>query len=752
MNKLAITAFSFLFISMSIIGQETQKNTKIGHTDQNKFRQLKDVLPTPNSRRTASGAPGYEYTQQKVDYVMNIRIDENTNRLFGDESITYKNNSKDYLEYLWVQLDQNMRAPDSKTPLAKSESLSSSFEGPETFTKNNLKKPSDFGFKIEEVKNNDGSSLPYMINRTMMRINLPEPLAPGNSFQFNIKWNYLINNSVKDGGRSGFELFPDGNKNYTIAQFFPRLAVYDNVEGWQNMQFWGRSEWALEFGDYDVKITVPSDHILDATGELQNENKVLTREQRKRFEKARTSFEEPIFIVNQEEAEKAEKGSSNKTKTWHFNAKNVRDFAFASSRKYIWDAMAVNINGKTVMAISLYPKEGNPLWEEHSTRVVANTLEEYSKMTFDYPYSKAISVHADRQGMEYPMICFNYGRPNPDGTYSERTKRGMIGVITHEVGHNFFPMIVNSDERQWTWMDEGINSFVEILAELDYDPNFYTGNLPKDIVRYMSIDQNNLSPIMSQGDYVKNFGPNAYTKPAAGLYMLRQTIMGPELFDYAFRTYSQRWMFKHPSPADFFRTMEDASAMDLDWFWRGWFFTTDYNDIGLKDVKKYNLTDQPTQEARDLAKRYNMNLEDYKGKLVFFEEEKEGVSVEAKNALDIDVIKDYMASMNEEEKNSLKEAPNFFYEVSFEKPGGLVMPIIVELEYADGTKERQTFPAQIWRYNDKEVSKVFRTTQEIKKITIDPDLETADIDTSNNSWPKKDNSKFDKFKKFKIKG
>ena len=421
MNKLAITAFSFLLISMSIIGQETQKNTKIGHTDQNKFRQLKDLLPTPNSRRTASGAPGYEYTQQKVDYVMNIRIDENTNRLFGDESITYKNNSKDYLEYLWVQLDQNMRAPDSKTPLAKSESLSSSFERPDAFTKNNLKKPSDFGFKIEEVKNIDGSSLSYMINRTMMRINLPKPLAPGTSFQFKIKWNYLINNSVKDGGRSGFELFPDGNKNYTIAQFFPRLAVYDNVEGWQNMQFWGRSEWALEFGDYDVKITVPSDHILDATGDLQNENKVLTREQRKRFEKARTSFEEPIFIVTQEEAEKAEKESSNKTKTWHFNAKNVRDFAFASSRKYIWDAMAVNINGKTVMAISLYPKEGNPLWEEHSTRVVANTLEEYSKMTFDYPYSKAISVHADRQGMEYPMICFNYGRPNPDGRSEEHT-------------------------------------------------------------------------------------------------------------------------------------------------------------------------------------------------------------------------------------------------------------------------------------------------------------------------------------------
>jgi hypothetical protein len=753
MKKIVSITFSLIFIISATLAQNSGKKEIKGHTDQNKFRQLKDVLPTPNNRRTASGAPGYEYTQQKVDYKMDIVLDEEANRIFGNESITYKNNSKDYLEYLWVQLDQNMRAPDSKTPLANSEKLGNNpYNGPKTFTKNNILKPADFGFKIEEVKNINGNPISYTVNRTMMRINLPQPLSPGGVFEFNIKWNYLINNSVTDGGRSGFELFDDGNKNYTIAQFFPRLAVYDNVEGWQNMQFWGRSEWALEFGDYDVKITVPADHIVDATGELLNEKKVLTKEQQKRFEKARTSFNNPVFIVTQDEAELAEKERSNKTKTWHFNAKNVRDFAFASSRKYIWDAMAVNINGKTVMAVSLYPKEGNPLWEEHSTRVVANTLEEYSKMTFDYPYSKAISVHADRQGMEYPMICFNYGRPNPDGTYSERTKRGMIGVITHEVGHNFFPMIVNSDERQWTWMDEGINSFVEILAELDYDPNFYTGNLPKDIVGYMSINQNNLSPIMSQGDYVKNFGPNAYTKPAAGLYMLRQTIMGPELFDYAFRTYSKRWMFKHPSPADFFRTMEDASAMDLDWFWRGWFYTTDYNDIALKEVKKFILTDQPTEEAKKMAKRYNMDLADFDGKLVYFKKEEKGsVASNALIASEIPVIKNHLALMTEDEKKSLKDIPNYFYEVTFEKPGGLVMPIIVELEYEDGTKDRHKFPAQIWRYNDKMVSKVFKTVKEIKKITIDPDLETADIDTSNNSWPKKDNSKFDKFRK-KLKG
>ncbi len=737
MRKIVSFVLFTIISATTTVGQSTSKNPQKGHTDQNKFRQLKDVLPTPNSQRNASGAPGYEYTQQKVDYVMDIVLDEKSDRIYGNETITYHNNSNDYLEYLWVQLDQNMRAPDSKTPLAQSQDTRP-FIFTSKYKDDYLSDGKDFGFKIQAVKKADGSTLSHTINSTMMRINLPEPLAPSKSYQFSIQWNYLINNSVIDGGRSGFESFPDGNKNYTIAQFFPRLAVYNNVEGWQNMQFWGRSEWALEFGDYDVRITVPADHVLEATGELQNPKNVLSKEQRKRFEQARTSFTDPVFIVTQEEAETTEKNRSNKTKTWHFNAKNVRDFAWASSRKYIWDAMAVNINGKTVMAISLYPKEGNPLWEEHSTRVVANTLEEYSKMTFDYPYSKAISVHADRQGMEYPMICFNYGRPNPDGTYSERTKRGMIGVITHEVGHNFFPMIVNSDERQWTWMDEGINSFVEILAELDYDPNFFTGNLPRDIVRYMSIDQENLSPIMSQGDYVKNFGPNAYTKPAAGLYMLRQTIMGPELFDYAFRTYAQRWMFKHPTPADFFRTMEDASAMDLDWFWRGWFYTTDYNDVGIKEVKPLYLTDKPNERTQQLMEQYPEYFNSQEP-LVFTTDKKE-------DAVNPESLTDYIANLSEEEKMLLKDAPNYMYQVTFEKPGGLVLPLIVEMTYADGTKERQTFPAQIWMKNDEEAKRVFATTKEVINFTVDPDLETADIDMSNNSWPKKEESKFDTFK------
>ena len=728
MKKISLLVFSLFFVVVASFAQDKQeaKKTQQGHTDQNKFRQMKDVLATPNDQHTASGAPGHQYTQQKVDYMMNIRLEESTNKIYGDENITYYNNSKDNLEYLWLQLDQNMRADDSKTPLVSS-NAAAAFLTPDTFKSSFMKEGKGFGFKIEKVES-DGKPLSHFINSTMMRINLPKALAPGESFKFSIKWNYLINDINKDGGRSGLESFPDGNNNYTIAQFFPRLCVYDNVQGWQNMQFWGRSEFALEFGDYEVNLTVPADHIVDATGVLQNEKDVLSKEQHNRWEKARKSFKDPVLIVTQQEAEIAEKGRATTSKTWKFKAEQVRDFAFATSRKYIWDAMATNINGKTVMAVSLYPKEGNPLWEEHSTRAVAHTLVEYSKLTFDYPYPKAISVHSERQGMEYPMICFNFGRPEADGTYSDRTKKGMLGVIIHEVGHNFFPMIVNSDERQWTWMDEGLNSFVEILAELTYDPELFATNPTNEITRYMGGDQSNISPIMSQGDYVKQFGPNAYSKPAAGLYMLRQTIMGPELFDHAFRTYAQRWMFKHPTPEDFFRTMEDASSMDLDWFFRGWFYTTDVTDIGIKEVKPLYLTDKPSERVAKLKEQYKQYFEGM-GDLVYITDNKEEANAKAMDTY-----------------ANGKEVPSFIYEVEFEKQGGLVMPLIIELTYADGSKEKQTFPAQIWIKDDTSVKRVFAASREITNITVDPDLETADVDTSNNSWPKKDADKFDQFK------
>jgi hypothetical protein len=497
-----------------------------------------------------------------------------------------------------------------------------------------------------------------------------------------------------------------------------------------------------------VNITVPADHIIEATGELTNRAEVFTPTQLQRYALAQKTFDKPVVIVTQEEATAAEKGFSDKKKTWKFSAKNVRDFGIASSRKFIFDAMAVKLSTKTVMATSVYPKEANPLWGETSTRTVAHTLKSYSSHTFDYPYPKAVSVSAEDQGMEYPMICWNFGRPDENGVTSEQVKNGMIGVVVHEVGHNFFPMIVNSDERQWTWMDEGLNSFMEYMAEQELGTNFPSRRGPaKNIVPYMSGDQKFLEPIMSNSESIYQFGNNAYGKPATGLNILRETIMGRELFDHAFKVYANRWKFKHPTPEDFFRTMEDASAVDLDWFIRGWFYSTDFVDIGLEDVKQYYVSETATSDLKDVKVRKGRFGLD-KGPFVYLVSgENTELNPKDKKALkieDVKLLSDYVdQNLSADEKANLK-APNYFYEVTFNKPGGMIMPILVELTYEDDTTESFKYPAQIWRKNNDTARKVFATQKAVKKIQIDPKLETADIDVTNNTWPKQEvKSKFE---------
>ena len=751
-----------LFFSNFAIAQEVESEAPVsGHSNENKFRQLYEEFSTPNMYRAASGAPGNAYYQQRADYDMKIELDDKNQKLYGQETITYFNNSPDDLEYLWVQLDQNVRKKDSPS-LERNGSGVQPYDYPSSFVNNYLNDPFDGGFNIEYVRDHKGNPMSYVINQTMMRVNLSRPLKSGSKISFSIKWWYNINDHVNGRGRSGYEFFPkDGNRAYVIAQFFPRMAVYNDVEGWQNHQFWGNGEFALPFGNYNVEITVPSDHILDATGKLQNRKEVFSQTMLNRYEKAKKSYDKPVLIVTQEEAEAAEKNFSNQKKTWEFYAENVRDFGFATSRKFIWDMMAVKIGNSDVMAVSMYPKEGNPLWEEWSTLAVAGALKTYSKHTFDYPYHKAISVHAKNQGMEYPMICWNYGRPNEDGTYSDRVKFGMISVIIHEVGHNFFPMIVNSDERQWGWMDEGLDTFGQYLAEQEFGkthPKAIEGldkypsrrGEPSKIVPYMSGDQSFISPIMSNPENVYQLGPNAYGKPATALNILRETVMGKELFDHAFKTYSQRWMFKHPTPEDFFRTMEDASAVDLDWFWRGWFYTTDFVDIGVKEVKKYYVSPKPNKELRTIMENRGLTEADLPPLVYMVEEGSEDYDESLKEGDLIEnstTLKEYvMDNLSLEERSQLK-TPKYFYEVVFDKPGGLVMPLIVEYSYADGTNELVKYPVQVWRKNDAEVKKVIATDKEIVGITVDPNQETADIDTSNNSWPKKiAKSDFDSFK------
>ena len=735
-----------LFVAPELTGQQELQDIP-SRENTNKFRQLGQELPTPNVYRTASGAPGHEYWQQQVDYNISVTLDDTRQRIDGEERILYKNNSPDELRYLWLQLDQNVRALDSDSYKIRESRIQnrSSFDAIA-----GLEPSFDGGFKIQYVGDESGKPLSYSINNTMMRIDLPTPLKPGGTFVFDVAWWYNINDRMKDGGRSGYEYFEEeDNYLYTIAQFYPRLVVYMDNEGWQNKQFLGSGEFTLNFGDYHVEITVPEDHIVASTGVLKNEKAVLTAEQRKRFQLARKTYDQPVMIVTEEEAREAEQGKKSGMKTWVFDAKNVRDFGWASSRKFIWDAMAVKVGNSSPLAMSFYPKEGNPLWEQYSTKAVAQTLKTYSRFTVDYPYPVAISVHTKWIGMEYPMICFNGGRPEPDGTYTERTKIGMISVIIHEVGHNFFPMIINSDERQWTWMDEGLNTFVQYLTEKEFDRNYPTRRgSARDIRNYMGGDKSRISPIMTNSESIYQFGNNAYGKPATALNILRETVMGRELFDYAFKEYSRRWAFKHQSPADFFRTMEDASGVDLDWFWRGWFYTTDHVDIALDEVKWFQIdTQDPDVESafdreaeanepedisliRDASFIPTSYLEADPTLHDFY------TTTDPFMVLELDKVEyqERMDQLTEEERAMLTSGKNF-YEITFRNEGGLVMPLILEFQYESGEKEIRRIPAEIWKMSEPTVTKVFVTPEPAIQITLDPLLETADVDMTDNYWP-----------------
>lgn len=749
MKKLQSLLFVFFFLpSLVLSAQEPVTNQKESQENHlNKFRKITSEFATPNQYRTASGAPGPAYYQNEADYQMDIELDDKNQRLTGRETITYHNNSPDDLEFLWVQLDQNLRADDAPANLKDGSGMPPVMPSG-AFVANYMDQSYEGGFNITEVSK-DGEVLAHYINNTMMRVDLPEPLQSGESMSFEIGWWYNINNYIIDGGRSGYEYFEkDDNYLYVMAQFFPRMAVYNDVEGWQTRQFWGDAEWALPFGIYEVNITVPADHVLEATGDLQNRKQVYSRKMMNRFEEAQKSYDKPVVIVTQEEAEEAEKGSSNRTKTWKFKTQRVRDFAFSTSRKFILDMMAVKVGSKDVMAVSLYPKEGNPLWEEFSTKTVAHTLKSFSDKTFEYPYSKAVSVHADRQGMEYPMICWNHGRPEADGSYSDAVKFGMISVIIHEIGHNFFPMVVNSDEREWGWMDEGLNSFLQYHAEQEFGKKYpeVIGSLdaypsrrgkPASVARYMGGDPQFISPIMSNPEHIFQLGNNAYGKPAAGLSILRETILGPEAFDFAFKTYAKRWMFKHPTPEDFFRTMEDASGVELDWFWRGWFYSIDYVDIGIKEVKRLYLTDNPTQEGKALLERFNIADPSTISALFVVEQGSEELTKDMKTtnlSQEVPTLAEFLDQNFDANERAAMNSPKYFYQVTFERPGKMMMPILVEYTFRDGSTKRETYPVQIWRKKAREVTRVIATDKEISKIVIDPELQTADSNVNNNTW------------------
>lgn len=770
-EKMKLKVLGLLFCSAVVSAQNIQNNPGSNHG--NKFEQLGTILPTPNVYRTASGSPGQAYWQQRADYDIEAYLDEDKRNLKGSETINYYNNSPDDLDYLWLQLDENQQSSVKNADYPSSSTL------PKRTVLENLKaselpvSDNGYGVNLEKVTDASGNPLKYVVNKTMMRIDLPKALKKGEKFVFKVNWNYNIPNRIEMGGRGGYESFPeDGNDLYTMTQWFPRMCVYSDFHGWQNHQFTGRGEFALVFGNYKVKMNVPADHIVGGTGECKNYEQVLTSEQLARYRKAE-SANEPVEIVTLDEAKKAEKNHSKQRKTWIFEANDVRDFAWTSSRKFIWDGMRVTIpeNNNKVMAMSFYGKEAYGLYRKFSTKAVAHTIKTYSEFTIPYPYPVAQSVEA-ANGMEYPMICFNYGRTEKDGTYSEAIKNGMLGVIIHEVGHNFFPMIINSDERQWSWMDEGLNTFVEYLTEEKWDNKFPSKRGPAwTIVDYMKLPKDELEPIMSNSENIARFGPNAYSKPATGLNILRETIMGRELFDKAFKTYAKRWAFRHPEPADFFRTMEDASGEDLDWFWRGWFYGTDPVDISLDKVTiatpdfdavpksetvKYTVEKPVLNEFEDVSKIRNREDKNIKFYADADKDVQDFYYRYDRGQEKVDTSKEYSittGNLEKVDKKDIKKENNVTaYQIDFSNKGGLVMPIILEFTFEDGSKATDKISVQIWRHNEQKASKTYIFDKKLKSVQLDPMRETADIDTSNNFWTASSSSETpSKFQVFKQK-
>ncbi|MDE0866711.1 MAG: M1 family metallopeptidase [Rubripirellula sp.] len=750
-NPLRLTLLiSALFLTLTVGPTESQgqhlPNSK--HSDElDRFFQIESWLPTPNAQRTASGAPGPEYWQQRADYDIDITLDDQTQRLSGIARIKYHNQSPHTLRYIWVQLDQNRFTPDSDSAVTTSaQSLSPriSFNGLNSILARSV---FEGGYKIESVTNEKNKPVTYSIIKTMMRIDLDQPLTPGMSTDFEIRYSYNIVDAKVIRARGGYEYFEeDKNYIYEIAQWFPRVVSYTDYKGWQHKQFLGRGEFTLELGDYVVRITTPGDMIVAATGELQNAKEVLDPQWIKRLKEAE-SAKVPQFIVTPEEAKQNQASKSKQTKTWIFSAKNVRDFAFAASRKFIWDAMGVDVGGETVLAMSYYPNEAEPLWSQYSTESIAHTLEVYGRYSFEYPYPVAISVNGPVYGMEYPMLCFNGPRPEKDGTYSKATKYGLISVVIHEVGHNFFPMIVNSDERQWTWMDEGLNTFLQYLAEQEWEEDYPSRRgEPRQIVPYMR--GGNQRPIMTGSEEILQFGPNAYSKPATALNILRETILGRELFDFAFKEYARRWKFKRPTPSDFFRTMEDASGIDLDWFWRGWFFSTDHVDLAIDGVKLYVIDSGDPDEGAERKRKDRDEIEptisveknqdlkrriDWQPGLKDFYNSSDYDELAVEESARKSYLK-FLEGLDDKQKSLLKRTTNF-YEVTFSNVGGLVMPIIVRIHYVDNSNKLVRIPAEIWRSNSQKVRKLLVSDKEIVRLELDPKGETADTEVSNNHWP-----------------
>lgn len=715
------------------------------------FRQLEEILPTPNDARTASGAPGRAYWQQQADHDIAVTISADASTATGTERITYHNRSPDDLRYLWLQLDQNRFDWNSRGELSTPAPDFAQNQGMRWLDGVVRKQSWSGGYSITRVALADGAALPFTIVDTMMRVDLPTELVSGESLAFDVAWTFPIVDVRVGHERSNSEFLEADNAPIVeMAQFFPRMAAYTDVNGWQHKAFLGRGEFTTEFGDFTLAVTVPDNWTVVATGELTNAKDVLTTTQQARYAEAKLS-ERPIMITNAAEAAVLRAQKSSATKTWRFDAKQVRDCAFAASPAYLWDGARAPIPGtdRAALAMSVYPIEAEPLWSKYSTHAVAHTIDSYSRHALPYPYPIAISANGPVGGMEYPMICFNGPRPEKDGTYSEGTKKGLIGVVIHEVGHNWFPMIINSDERQWTWLDEGLNTFCQYLAEQEWAEKYESGRgEPHKIVEYMTTVGE--PPIMTNSESIARLGPNAYAKPATALNVLRETILGRENFDFAFREYCRRWAFKRPQPADFFRTMEDASGVDLDWFWRAWFYDTRAVDVAIEEVIALRIKSMDPAEEKAIARAERdglaptlsddanalMNAAHPPREIRFPELQDFYSSFDQFAVSDADrkSFEEFAEKLTAHDRALLKTTLSFTL-IRFRNDGGLITPLPLEMQFADGTSKSVVLPAELWKLDPRRVSKLIVSASPVVKVTLDKHRQIADADITDNAFP-----------------
>jgi hypothetical protein len=631
--------------------------------DTSPFRRL--ALPAPNELRQGSGRPGPRYWQQRADYSISVALDTATHTVAGRETIRYANRSPDTLTYVWLQLDQNIYREDSRghdlNP-ADARFAGAGFTGGYTIESFDAVRPRP-PRPGAAAEGRGGAplrrtALRTTINGTVMRVDLDRPLPPGGSATFDVAYRFQVPEHGSD--RMGRERFPEGWL-YEIAQWYPHMAVYDDVRGWNTEQYLGQGEFYLEYGDIDFAVTVPRGFIVAGTGTLQNPLDVLTPAQRARLARALRSDSTVAIIAKDEVGQPSTRPAGTApTLTWRFAAKNVRDVAWAAAPNFIWDASGWN----GVLMQSFYPPVADSIWRE-STRMVRHSIKHYSEKWFPYPYPTAINVNGPVGGMEYPMIVFCANR---------RSRDGLFGVTTHELGHEWFPMIVGNNERLHAWMDEGFNSFLNIYSARAYSPErdwLRTRGQAEAWAQFAATGRDE-PPMLAADRITPNaLGAVAYSKPATGLYLLRHQIVDSSRFDAAFREYIRRWAFKHPTPADFFRSMEDGLGEDLSWFWRGWFYRTDVVDQAVDSVRARRDSTTGAMLTR----------------------------------------------------------------IFLSSPGGLPMPVDLRLGFADGTTDSVRLPVEVW-YLGNRFGYARQFPNEVIRVEVDPNKNFPDVRRSNNAWVK----------------